>query len=189
MKYTHKFTVLVAALALALTFFAAAQQDAPSEVTLTVVATRAPSTYLADSEGRTLYVLVENSAGGETTINAQGETGGTGTGGMTNSGTGGTTASMTSLPCEGDCASAWPPFVVAGGNDAVSAGDQVDTSLVSTTTREDGTTQVTYGGYPLYYFSQDEASGDTSGQAVESFGGIWYTLGPDGSPIVGETNE
>ena len=186
---THRLIVLISALTLVLTSFAVAQQDAPSEVTLTVVATRAPSTYLADNEGRTLYVLVGNESGGETTINAQGATGGTGTGGMMNEGTGGTMSSMSPLPCEGECASAWPPFVVSGGAEAVSAGDQVDASLVSTTTRGDGSTQVTYNGYPLYYFVQDDGPGSTNGQAAESFGGIWYALAPDGDPIVADTNQ
>jgi hypothetical protein len=56
----------------------------------------------------------------------------------------------------------------------------VDNSKVGTITRSDGTTQVTYNGHPLYYFSGDKAPGDTNGQGV---GGNWFTISPSGDLI------
>lgn len=80
--------------------------------------------------------------------------------------------------CTGDCAEAWPPLTAEG--DPV-AGSGLDESLLSTTERDDGTTQVVYNGHPLYYFAQDEAPGDTNGQGVND---VWWVLaGPDGEPV------
>jgi hypothetical protein len=36
-------------------------------------------------------------------------------------------------------------------------------------TRSDGTTQVTYGGLPLYYWEGDRKAGDTTGNGLEGF--------------------
>jgi len=48
-------------------------------------------------------------------------------------------------------------------------------SLVGSSPRTDGTTQVTYGGKPLYYFKGDTAPGDAKGQGLNN---VWYILGP-----------
>jgi predicted lipoprotein with Yx(FWY)xxD motif len=82
--------------------------------------------------------------------------------------------------CYDDCAGAWPPFTSDGGPQAEA---EVDASLLGTTDRDDGTTQVTYGGWPLYYFIQDAAPGDVTGQGIVAFGGTWWMIGPDGMPI------
>ncbi len=70
--------------------------------------------------------------------------------------------------CSGGCASAWPPFTVSGT--VPSAGSGV-TGKLATLTRSDGGIQVTYDGMPLYYFSGDNAAGQTNGQGLQ---GIWY---------------
>ena len=75
--------------------------------------------------------------------------------------------------CYGGCATAWPPFTATGS--VTVNGQFLQQSLVGSTTRTDGTTQVTYGGHPLYYFKSDTAAGDIKGQGV---GGVWYLLGP-----------
>ncbi|KIV56789.1 hypothetical protein AM501_23500 [Aneurinibacillus migulanus] len=44
----------------------------------------------------------------------------------------------------------------------------------ATITRKDtGQKQVTYKGYPLYYFANDETKGDVNGQGVKN---AWYTV-------------
>jgi predicted lipoprotein with Yx(FWY)xxD motif len=83
--------------------------------------------------------------------------------------------------CYGGCAQAWPPDTTTGRPDA----HGLDASLVATTPRDDHTTQVTYAGHPLYRFAEDTRPGDTAGQGSTAFGGAWYVLGADGSPITG----
>jgi predicted lipoprotein with Yx(FWY)xxD motif len=78
--------------------------------------------------------------------------------------------------CYGGCASAWPPTITTG---APTAGAGLDASLLGTTTRKDGSKQVTYNKYPLYTFKFDQKPGDTNGQAVES---IWCVLDAKGVP-------
>lgn len=74
----------------------------------------------------------------------------------------------------------WPPYVT---DREPEAGKGIDKSLIGTAKREDGTTQVTYGGWPLYYFNGDKRSGDALGQGVEHLGAPWYLVSPEGKPI------
>jgi predicted lipoprotein with Yx(FWY)xxD motif len=78
--------------------------------------------------------------------------------------------------CYGPCAAAWPPTLTTG---KPTAGPGADASMLGTTTRKDGKTQVTYNKYPLYTFAFDAKPGDTNGQAVKS---IWWVLNPKGVP-------
>ena len=82
--------------------------------------------------------------------------------------------------CYGDCASVWPPLLASG---APVAGSGLNQSLLSTTTRKDGSVEVVYNGHPLYYFVSDKAAGDTTGQAITSFGADWYVLSAAGSKV------
>ena len=86
----------------------------------------------------------------------------------------------TTSNCSGACAAAWPPLVTSG---KPTAGAGVNASLLGTTKRSDGTTQVTYNGHPLYRFASDTKPGDTTGQGVNGFGALWYGLSAAGSPI------
>jgi predicted lipoprotein with Yx(FWY)xxD motif len=79
--------------------------------------------------------------------------------------------------CYDKCAQAWPPLLQS---DKPTVKEGVDVSLLGTTTRKDGTIQVTYAGMPLYYFFKDKAAGDVTGQNSNS---VWYVVGPDGSVI------
>ena len=82
--------------------------------------------------------------------------------------------------CYGDCASVWPPLIAKG---ALDAGAGINQSLLSTTMRNDGTLEVIYNGHPLYYFASDRQAGDTTGQALTSFGAEWYVLSAAGSKV------
>ena len=83
----------------------------------------------------------------------------------------------TTSTCTGACATLWPALLT-NGNPV--AGTGVDGTKLGTTTRPDGTVQVTYNGHPLYYFSSDKAAGDTNGQGIKS---IWYVVSPAGDAI------
>jgi predicted lipoprotein with Yx(FWY)xxD motif len=69
--------------------------------------------------------------------------------------------------CSGGCATAWPPLTVPAGQ-SPTAGSGV-TGTLATLTRVDGTVQVTYNGWPLYYWQGDKAAGDVTGDGVNSF--------------------
>jgi predicted lipoprotein with Yx(FWY)xxD motif len=78
------------------------------------------------------------------------------------------------------CVLYWPPVLTKG---APQAGAGVKASLLGTTRRADGTTEVTYAGHPLYYFISDKKPGDVTGQGINGFGGLWYVLSPSGMLI------
>ena len=86
----------------------------------------------------------------------------------------------TKSTCNGACAQAWPPVTVSG---KPTAGTGANASLVGTTKRSDGKTQVTYHGHPLYRFQGDQSRGDTKGQGVVAFGGAWFVVSPSGTQV------
>jgi len=82
--------------------------------------------------------------------------------------------------CSGPCAQGWPPLVTSG---APVAGSGVMQSLLSTSSRADGTMQVVYNGHPLYYFAGDAKAGDTNGEGLTAFGAGWDVVSPAGDKI------
>ena len=77
--------------------------------------------------------------------------------------------------CYDGCEQAWPPLTAT-----TSAGAGTDGDLLDTAERTDGTTQVTYNGWPLYYFANDAAPGDTNGQGVND---VWFVVDAAGDAI------
>ncbi|MEW7292157.1 hypothetical protein [Aquimarina sp. 2304DJ70-9] len=81
--------------------------------------------------------------------------------------------------CAGGCKAAWPIFYTADLT--------LDTGLLASDfgviTRDDGEKQNTYKGWPLYYFANDNAAGDTNGDKV---GNNWYIAKPDYSLMYAE---
>ena len=123
-------------------------------------------TYLTDGEGRTLYLFVNEEMedqGPETMTEGVREA---------------------AAECNEECLQAWPPF----NAETVEAGEGVDPELLYTTQIDDRT-QVVYNGWPLYYFVRDEAPGQVNGQEIESFGGEWYLVSPQGTEVEGEEGE
>ena len=86
--------------------------------------------------------------------------------------------------CSGACATNWPPL--SSANPTVGKG--ASASMTGTTERSDGKTQVTYNGHPLYTFAGDSGPGDTSGQGVNAFGGLWYAVSPAGQQVTGSSS-
>ena len=80
--------------------------------------------------------------------------------------------------CYDECATNWPPLLADVGD--LTAGEGLDQSKLTTTDRTDGTKQVKYGDWPLYYFAGDAAAGDTNGQGV---GTKWYVVDAAGALI------
>jgi len=78
--------------------------------------------------------------------------------------------------CYDDCATAWPVYFA---EESTQAGEGVEQSLIGTTMRRDGRLQVTYDGWPLYYYEHD-GPGEVLCQNVREFGGLWLVVQPSG---------
>lgn len=78
--------------------------------------------------------------------------------------------------CYDACAAAWPPVLTQG---KPVAGTGIDGSLLSTTRRADGSTQVTYNDHPLYFYAH-EAQGEVKCHDIFLNGGNWYVVRPGG---------
>lgn len=77
--------------------------------------------------------------------------------------------------CSGACASVWPPVTTSAKPTAqggAAAGE------LSTFQRDDGSTQISYNGHPLYYYQADTKPGDSNGDAVDEFGADWFVATP-----------
>ncbi|HKP20039.1 MAG TPA: hypothetical protein VJT68_00870 [Thermoleophilaceae bacterium] len=92
--------------------------------------------------------------------------------------------SGTKSACFGACATNWPPLRSA----KPTVGSGASASMIGTTTRSDGKPQVTYNGHPLYTFKGDGSPGDTSGQGINAFGGLWYAVSPSGQQVTGSAS-
>jgi predicted lipoprotein with Yx(FWY)xxD motif len=82
----------------------------------------------------------------------------------------------TTPECYGACAKAWPPVLTKG---TPVAADGIRSSLLGTAERTDGTTQVTYGGHPLYFYAH-EAKNEVKCHNIRGFGGLWLVVTPAG---------
>ena len=81
--------------------------------------------------------------------------------------------------CYGACAAAWPVYFQKG---SLRAGKGVRQSLIGTTRRRDGRSQVTYNGWPLYYYAH-EGPGEVKCQNVDEFGGLWLVVRANGKLV------
>jgi predicted lipoprotein with Yx(FWY)xxD motif len=79
--------------------------------------------------------------------------------------------------CTGACATNWPPTVLPPGEQVQPAASL--SGKFATMARPDGSTQVTYNGWPLYAFAGDSAAGTANGQGKL---GKWFAVTPDVAP-------
>ena len=82
--------------------------------------------------------------------------------------------------CSGDCATAWPPYIVKS---KPVAGRGVNAGKIGTTRRSDGRLQATYAGHPVYFYVSDNEPGEVLCQAVSEFGGYWYVIRASGQAV------
>lgn len=127
-----------------------ANRTPESSLTIAVAESGEYGRYLTDGNGRPLYMFTADTKGDETRDAV--------------------------IACSGGCLEAWPLAVTKGAPKAASA---VDAGLVGRV-EHNGKSVVTYNGWPLYYFAQDSGAGSPQGQEIESFGGTWRLVTPDG---------
>ncbi len=87
--------------------------------------------------------------------------------------------------CYDQCAQRWPPLLASADGKFEIKSSELDAKMFGTTTRKDGAKQVTFNGWPLYYWFNDKKPGDTLGQGV---GDIWWVMTPTGSIITAPAN-
>jgi predicted lipoprotein with Yx(FWY)xxD motif len=85
--------------------------------------------------------------------------------------------------CYDICAVQWPPLTLPPGAEAPIAGPGIEGRLLGTAPRTDGTTQITYNGWPLYLWPFDRSPGQATGQALTNAGGRWYAVDVTGNAI------
>lgn len=77
----------------------------------------------------------------------------------------------TSTCASSGCTGVWPVLVPPGSGTPMSTG-------WSSFVRSDGKTQLSYNGWPLYTYSGDSAAGQSNGNGITSFGGVWSIARP-----------
>jgi predicted lipoprotein with Yx(FWY)xxD motif len=81
--------------------------------------------------------------------------------------------------CSGACAKNWPPATSA---------PELDKSKLTTIKRSDGSSQIALDGRPLYRYVGDKKPGDTNGDGLNAFGGLWKTAGSSSSSSSGSNS-
>jgi predicted lipoprotein with Yx(FWY)xxD motif len=79
------------------------------------------------------------------------------------------------------CTQVWHPLSATGGAPS-------GVASLSTSTRPDGTQQVTYKGMPLYTFAQDQHPGDAKGQGFKDVG-TWSAVTVSGAAAPATSGE
>jgi predicted lipoprotein with Yx(FWY)xxD motif len=79
--------------------------------------------------------------------------------------------------CNDKCAKIWPPALTEG-NPTI---EGISADLVGSVTRDDGTKQITIGGWPVYTYVGDKKPGAWTGQFVS---GTWFVIDPTGKKNV-----
>lgn len=87
-------------------------------------------------------------------------------------------ANPTRVSCYDTCAALWPAATTTAQGSVTTKG--IDKSLVSTVKRNDGTTQITLAGWPLYRYAKDDEPKEPYGQGVD---GTWWAVTPSGAKI------
>ena len=122
-----------------------------------------PGPYLIDAEGRSLYLLKGTNRSAEAEARGMG-------------------AGSQAISCTGACAERWPPLLTSGEPIAARGVDSAKLGTIAM----NGSRQVTYAGWPLFYYRGDRGPGGTSGQDLHDRWGEWYLISPDGKPVEAE---
>ena len=86
--------------------------------------------------------------------------------------------------CDATCAQTWPALIVKKGA-RPTAGGGARASMLGTIKRGKAL-QVTYGGYPLYWYSGDSKSGAVNGEGVD---GTWFVVSASGALVKHEVSK
>lgn len=113
---------------------------------------------VVDARGRTVYVLTAN---GKSNVTCSDSTG---------------------------CTKVWPDLPLPKGTKAATAGTGIQSKSLGTKKLSDGETYPTYHGWLMYEYVGDSRPGQANGQGIKSFGGTWYALGANGTPIKSTAN-
>jgi predicted lipoprotein with Yx(FWY)xxD motif len=78
------------------------------------------------------------------------------------------------------CTSFWPPLT---STSRPAAGSGVRQAWLGTISIGGGKKQVTYDGWPLYYYSGDSGPAETSYLGISASGGVWYGFTASGKRV------
>jgi predicted lipoprotein with Yx(FWY)xxD motif len=79
------------------------------------------------------------------------------------------------IHCTTHCLGIWPPLLVKTSVTSVSMGVGVG-GKIGFVKRSSTTKQVTFNGYPIYFFTGDSGPNQVNGQGIVSDGGTWYLV-------------
>ncbi len=77
------------------------------------------------------------------------------------------------------CSTYWPALLIKKGTKPT-VGAGASAKLLGTISAANGMRQVTYAGFPLYFFSGDKTAGQTNGQGFEK---KWYVVATNGALV------
>jgi predicted lipoprotein with Yx(FWY)xxD motif len=78
--------------------------------------------------------------------------------------------------CSGECSAIWPPFYV----EELTVAQGLNAVDFTVNTRTDGSKQIAYKGWPLYFYNMDTKPKDTNGEGVNK---VWFVINPGLTPF------
>jgi predicted lipoprotein with Yx(FWY)xxD motif len=95
-----------------------------------------------------------------------------------------TKAGHKNLPCTDatGCTKYWPDLSLPDGTSSATAGHGLNASLLGAK-KANGEIYGTYNGWLLYEYSGDTAAGQSHGEGIKDFGGVWYALDASGNLV------
>jgi predicted lipoprotein with Yx(FWY)xxD motif len=89
--------------------------------------------------------------------------------------------SSSKIECKGtSCTTTWHPWLTDGVAVHPETGSGIQSNLIGTIKRPDGSIQMTYGGHPLYLYAHPTKALVANAQGA---GGVWYIVGVNGQQI------
>jgi predicted lipoprotein with Yx(FWY)xxD motif len=87
--------------------------------------------------------------------------------------------------CTGSCLTYWPAVPSSAKPPTAAAGVTATFGVIH---RQDGSTQLTADGWPMYTYVGDSKPGAIKGQGLNESGGLWWVVSPSGKWITSSSS-
>ena len=85
------------------------------------------------------------------------------------------------------CTKYWPDSELPKGTTSATAGPGVNAALLGVAKGPTGDSYASYATYPLYTYAADGGPGQSHGEGIPGFGGVWHAINAAGQAVMSST--